>query len=143
MFGPDDIPWGSAPGQGPALRDAVDRETAHASGGWRRRHRTWPGLWFIGIILLVFFILIPIFVAWDFISPRSFREFAYGPHPVFIPAKDHDPHPLFVDQYPRNRDCRCSEHPPRIQGRVDLCVVIRRAGLRPPHLQSNVRIGHQ
>lgn len=94
MFGPDDILWGSAPGQGPELRNAVERETAHTGGAWRRRHRTWPGLWFFGGILLLFFILIPIFVAWDFISPRTFREFAYGPHPIFIPAKDRQPHPL-------------------------------------------------
>ncbi len=94
MFGPDDILWGSAPGQGPELRNAVEGETAHSSGACGRRHRTWPGLWFIGIILLVFFILIPIFAAWDLISPRTFRQFAYGPHPIFIPAKDRHPHPL-------------------------------------------------
>lgn len=91
MFGPGDVLWGSAPGQGSVLRVTVDRETAHTSRAWRRYHRTRPGLWFIGIILLIFFILIPIFVAWDFISPRAFRQFTYGPHPIFIPAKERRP----------------------------------------------------
>ncbi len=94
MFRPDDVLWGSVPGHGPVLRDAVEHETAHSGGAWRRRHPTRPGLWFIGIILLLFFILTPIFVAWDLISPRTFREFAYGPHPIFIPVKDRQPHPL-------------------------------------------------
>lgn len=65
----------SAPGQGPGLRNAIERETGHAD-------RSWPGGWFFGAILLLFFILIPIFVAWDFISPRTFREFNYATHPV-------------------------------------------------------------
>jgi hypothetical protein len=102
MLDPTDVLWGSAPGQGPALRDTVERETGRTGGAWRRRHRTWPVLWFIGIILLLFFILIPIFVAWDFISPRSFHEFAYGPHPIFIPAKDRRPHPIRWTDLPRN-----------------------------------------
>jgi hypothetical protein len=87
MFGPDDILWGNPPGQGPELRNMVERETGRAN-------HSWPGLWFFGIILLLFFILIPIFLAWDFISPRSFREFTYGPHPISIPAKDLHPHPI-------------------------------------------------
>lgn len=94
MFGPDDILWGTPPGQGPVLRNAVERETAHGTGARRRRGRSWPALWFIGIILLLFFILIPIFVGWDFISPRTFREFTYGPHPIFIPAEDRRSHPI-------------------------------------------------
>jgi hypothetical protein len=100
VFGPDDVLWGSAPGQGPELRNAVERETDHPSGARRRRHRTWPGLWLIGIILFLFFILFPIFAAWDFISPRSFREFTYGPHPIFVPAK-YRPHPLSSTGVPR------------------------------------------
>ena len=87
MLGPDDALWGSAPGQGPELRNAVERETALAN-------RPSPGLWFFGIILLLFFILLPIFAAWDFISPRSFREFTYGPHPIFVPEKYRHPHPV-------------------------------------------------
>jgi hypothetical protein len=55
LFGPDDILWGSAPEEGPVLRNAVERETARASGVPRRRHRTWPVLWLIGIIVLIFF----------------------------------------------------------------------------------------
>jgi hypothetical protein len=94
MFGPDDILWGSAPGQGPVLRNAVERETAHSSRARRRRHRKSPILWLIGLIVLLFFILIPIFEAWDFISPRSFHEFAYGPHPIFIPARNRRPHSI-------------------------------------------------
>lgn len=85
MFETDDILWGSAPGQGPELRNCVESETAHANDSW-------PGLWFFGAILVLFFILIPIFIAWNFISPRTFREFNYGPHPIFIPAKEHHPH---------------------------------------------------
>lgn len=87
MFGPDDVLWGSAPGQGPELRNCVESETAHANDSW-------PGIWFFGAILLLFFILIPIFIAWNFISPRTFREFNYGPHPIFIPAKERRSHPV-------------------------------------------------
>jgi len=42
----------------------------------------WPLVF--GAILLLFFIPIPIFVAWNFISPRTFREFNYGTRPVFV-----------------------------------------------------------
>ncbi len=94
MFGPDDIFWGPAPGQGPVLRVTVERETAYTTGACHRCHRKPPILWLAGVIVLLFFILIPIFVAWDFISPRTFREFTYGPHPVFIPARDRRPHPI-------------------------------------------------
>jgi hypothetical protein len=94
MFGQDDILWGNPPEQGPVLRNTVERETAHSSRLRRRRHRKSPILWLIGLIVLLFFILIPIFVAWDFISPRSFHEFAYGPHPMFFPARDRRPHPI-------------------------------------------------
>lgn len=96
MFGPDDVLWGSAPGQGPELRNAIERETAHAN-------HSWPGLWFFGAILLLFFILIPIFVAWDFISPRTFQEFNYGTHPVFVPAKYRHPRSLLWTNTPRTK----------------------------------------
>lgn len=99
MFGPDDVLWGSAPGQGPELRNAIERETGHAN------HSS-PGLSFFGAILLLFFILIPIFVAWDFISPRTFREFNYGTHPIFIPARDRRPHPLLWTNAPRTETPR-------------------------------------
>lgn len=88
MFGPDDVLWGSAPGQGPELRNDVERDTIRAN-------RSSPGLWFFGSILLLFFTLIPIFIAWDFISPRTFREFNYGPHPIFMPAKARPNHRRF------------------------------------------------
>jgi hypothetical protein len=94
MFGQDDILWGNAPGQGPVLRNTVERETAHSSRARHRRRRKPPIFWLIGLIVLLFFILIPIFEAWDFISPRSFHEFAYGPHPIFLPARDRHPHPM-------------------------------------------------
>ncbi len=87
MFGAEDVLWESAPGQGPELCNAIERETGHAN-------HSWPGLGFFGAILLLFFILIPISVAWDFISPRSFREFTYDPHPVFVPPKYRYLHPL-------------------------------------------------
>lgn len=98
MYGPDDILWGSAPGQGPELRNAIELETGHAN-------RSWLGLWFFGAILLLFVILIPNFIAWDFISPRTFREFNYGTHPVFVP-KYRCPRPLSWTNTPRTEATR-------------------------------------
>jgi hypothetical protein len=72
MFGPDDILWGSAPGQGPELRNAVESETAHAN-------HSWPGFWFFGFVVLLAFL----FAAWGLISPQSFRKFSEAPQPVF------------------------------------------------------------
>lgn len=79
---------GSAPGQGPELRNCVESETVHANDSW-------PRLWFFGaILLLFFFFLTPIFIAWNSISLRTFREFNYGPHPIFIPAKERRLNPI-------------------------------------------------
>jgi hypothetical protein len=49
MFELNDVLWGSAPGQGPELRNAVESETTHAN-------RSWTGLWFFGFVLLVAFL---------------------------------------------------------------------------------------
>jgi hypothetical protein len=87
MFGPDDIIWGSPPGPGPALRNMVHDETGRAN-------RSWPGFWFFGAILLLFFILLPVFIAWDLLSPRTFKEFTEGPHAVVIPVKERQPRSL-------------------------------------------------
>jgi hypothetical protein len=115
VFGSDDILWGSPPGPGPVLRETVERETAQTRGARSRRHRKSPILWMAGLIVLLFFILIPIFVAWDFISPRSFHEFAYGPHPIFIPARDRQPHPIRWTNAPAasNAGVRNTHHSPR------------------------------
>jgi hypothetical protein len=81
VFGPDDVLWGSAPGQGPELRNAVESVTGHAN-------RSWPGIWFFGFVLLLAFV----FVAWGLISPRSFRKFSEGREPVFSRTTAWYPH---------------------------------------------------
>jgi hypothetical protein len=87
MFEPDDIIWGSPPGPGPALRNMVDDET-------RCANRSWPGLWFFGVILFLFLILLPIFVAWDLVSPRTFNAFTKGTPAISSPVKEHQPRRL-------------------------------------------------
>lgn len=81
MFGPDDVLWGSAPGQGPELRNAIEGETAHAN-------RSGPGLWFFGFVLLLAFL----FGAWCLISPQSFRKFSDAPQPIFNRTAAGHPH---------------------------------------------------
>ena len=61
MFGPDESLWGSPPGPGPALRNALQNDT-------NRANRSGPGLWFSKVILLSFFILLPIFMIWSLVS---------------------------------------------------------------------------
>lgn len=82
MFRRDEIIWGFPPGRGPALRNMVEEET-------RRANRSWPGLWFFGFILLLFLILFPIFLAWDLISPRTFRESSFGSHSITTRVREH------------------------------------------------------
>jgi hypothetical protein len=79
MFGPDEILWGSPPGLGPALRNALEEET-------NRANQSWPGLWFFKVLLVTFFVLLPVFIIWNFVSPQTRREFSYGPHPIVLPA---------------------------------------------------------
>jgi hypothetical protein len=93
VFGRDDIIWGAPPGPGPALRNMVDEET-------RRPNRSWPGLWFFGIILFLFLILLPVFVAWDLVSPRTFKEVVEGPHAISISGKERQARPLVPTRRP-------------------------------------------
>ena len=78
MFEPDEILWGSPPGPGPALRNALQEQT-------NRANRPGPGMWFFKVILLSFFILLPLFIIWSLPPPQTLTEFSYGPHPIVSP----------------------------------------------------------
>jgi hypothetical protein len=119
MFGPDEILWGGPPGPGPALGNALEKET-------NRANHSWPGLSFFKAILRAFFVLLLVFIIGNFASPRTLREFSYGPHPIVLPAKQRHPRRIPLSR-PRGVRRRTTPSEPAPSGLVNAAPYERRA----------------
>jgi hypothetical protein len=109
MFGPDEILWGGPPGPGPALRNALEEET-------NRANQSWPGLRFFKALLVAFFVLLAVFIIWNFISPQTLHQFSYGPHPSDSPKTQLHPRRI---QLNRSRGVRRRSTPVRAARQAD------------------------